>query len=49
MTITPATMCVVLDDVLDDSFSESPEETMQKQLTPAHILQDKVVKIYTMY
>jgi len=40
MTITPATMCVVL-DVTEDSVSE---ETMYIQLTTAHILLDNVVK-----
>lgn len=49
MTITPATMCVVL-DVIGDSLLEPSEETIYIQLTKAHILHDNVVKnIYPVY
>jgi len=44
MTITPATMCVVL-DVTRAPLSTS-EETIYIQLTTAHILLDNVVKKY---
>lgn len=47
MTITPATMCVVLDAEI--SLLVSPEETIYIQLTQAHILHDNVVKKYIMY